>query len=102
MRTQRFFHLLRQCASDISHSLAHAGRSVPLFLKNRLKFNDAFFTTGDTRQLLWRHVAEFAMGSRNPAGGAIDALMASMMMLSARLVSGVAESEIRARWVKNC
>jgi hypothetical protein len=52
MRTRRFFQLLRQCATDISLSLARAGRSVPLFLKNRLKFNDAFFNNGDTRHVL--------------------------------------------------
>lgn len=45
-----FFYLLRQCATDISLSVARAGRSVPLFLKYRLKFNDAFFINGDTRQ----------------------------------------------------
>ena len=46
-----FSCLLRRCATDISLSLARAGRSMPLFVKNRLKFNDAFFINGDTRQL---------------------------------------------------
>ncbi len=44
----RVFHLLRRCATDISLSLASAGRSMPLFVKNRPKFNEPFFTNGDT------------------------------------------------------
>ena len=38
---------------DIALSLAHAGRSVPLFPKERLNINEAIFTYGGTRQALW-------------------------------------------------
>ena len=49
MKIRQIFHLLRQWATDFSLFLAHAGRSVPLFLKKRPEINDALFTNGDTR-----------------------------------------------------
>jgi hypothetical protein len=46
-----FSCLLRRCATDISVSSARAGPLGATFPKNRLKFNDPFFSNGDTRQV---------------------------------------------------
>jgi len=46
------FHLTRQSERDISHSVATAGRPVPLFLKNPFKFKDGLFTNPGNRQAL--------------------------------------------------
>ncbi|WP_176060144.1 hypothetical protein [Paraburkholderia sp. BCC1876] len=45
-----FFQLAWQSSTDVSLSVARAGRTLPLLMKNRLKFNDAFFIISDTRQ----------------------------------------------------